>query len=563
MVTVLTNALIYTSEEAQPWAETIVYEDEYIKYIGKNDSSLWSKYAGKSPTVIDLKGKMIIPGIIDSHTHPGMVSQSSWHIKLPWTHDVNEILDFIRAYVMEHSKEEAPFLYFEYYPTDLFGTTGPTKELLDTAVTDRPCLCQDFGDHMHWVNSKMLELMEVTKDTPDPTPGLEMFMRDEEGEPTGWVKEWAWYHFSDKLYKRIGWEPPLVMTPKLMTKFFEFFKEHGVTAMGEGILEGEAQLSSMYELDQKGDFKLYYDGLLRFWSFEELPDRIEELRLYQKKYTTKHIKINTMKLFLDGTNESGNSAVLNPHLNDPTGKNYGEIKMSTEELKKCMVLLNTEKIDIHIHIVGDRGFRVACDAVELAQKEIIADGGIWSIQVVLAHCELVDPDDMNRPAELGITINWSPHWSGGYFGEEAKPFIGEEKWRSMYQFNPMIDSGALVTFSSDVVTFYELHRADPFFSMQVGHTRVDPEFPLDAKKFPGSVRPEASARLSREILMKGYTINGARQLHWEDKMGSLVVGKLANMNIISDNFFEVPAEEISSIGFDAVIFEGEVVHGKL
>lgn len=563
MCTVLKNARIYTMNEAQPWAEAVVFENEHINYIGKDDPSLWSKYAGKNPTIVDIKERMITPGIIDSHTHPGMVSQSSWHIKLPYTHDVDEILDFIRDYAKNYSKEEVPFLYFEYYPTDLFGSEGPSKNLLDKAVSDRPCLCQDFGDHMHWVNSKMLELMEITKDTPDPVPGLEIFVRDKVGDPTGWVKEGAWIHFSEKLFENISWKPPLVMTPKLMKKFFKFYREHGITAIGDGLLEGEAQLSAMYELDKGGDLKLYYDGVLRFWDFEGLPTKIEELRRYQEKYTTKHIKINAMKLFLDGTNESGNSAVLNPHLNDPIGKNHGEIKMNTEELKKCMVLLNTEKLDLNIHIVGDRGFRVACDAVEMAQNEVNKSGGNWSIQIVFLHCELVHPDDILRPAKLGITINWSPHWSGGYFGEESIPFIGLEKWRSMYQFNPMIDSGALVTFSSDVVSFYELHRAHPFFGMQVGHTRVDPEFPLDEARFPGCQRPESNARLSREDLMKGYTINGAKQLHWEDQMGSLVIGKLANMNILSDNFFEVPAERISSIKFDAVIFEGEVIHGKL
>ena len=246
---------------------------------------------------------------------------------------------------------------------------------------------------------------------------------------------------------------------------------------------------------------------------------------------------------MDGTNESGNSALLNPHLNDPEGKNYGEIKMETEELKNCLLLCNDEGLDMHIHVVGDRGFRVACDAFEAAKKEASEKGAKWKTQLILAHCELIDPADMERPADLGITINWSCHWSGGYFGEEAKTFIGEEKWRRMYQFNPIIDSGALVTFSSDVVTFYELHRADPFFSMQVAHTRIDPEYPLDPEVYPGSVRPPESARISRDILLKGYTVNGAKQMHWEDIMGSIELGKIANLNVISDNLFSVDASK--------------------
>ena len=558
---VLTNAKIYTSDTAMPWAETVVVKDGLIVYVGSSAAEQWKTVAEDQTRVYDMKEKMIIPGIIDSHTHPGMVSQSSWHIRLPWTNDINELLAFIKEYAEAHP--DIPFLYFEYYPTSMFSDAGPTKELLDAAVSDRPCLCQDFGEHQHWVNSKMLELMEITKDTPDPVPGLEMFIRDENGEPTGWLKEFVHQRFMGTLFRNIGWEPPVIMTPKLMEGFFQFLTEHGITAMADGILEGEEQLSSMAELDQMGKLNVYYDGVLRFWSYEDLPEKIAELRNYQQKYTGKHMKINTMKLFLDGTNESGNSAVLSPHLNDPSGTNFGEIKMDAEELKNCLVLLNKEGLDIQIHMVGDRAFRTGCDAVEAAQKETRQDGQEWIMQVIFDHCELVDPDDMLRPAKLGITINWSCHWSGGYFGEEAQKFIGKEKWEKMYQFNRIIDSGALVTFSSDVVTYYELHRANPFFSMQVAHTRIDPEFPLDPAVYPNSIRPEKSACLARDVLMKGYTISGARQLRWEEKMGSIEVGKIANLNVISRNFFEVPSGEISEIKFDAVIFDGNLIFGEL
>ncbi|MDD3168232.1 MAG: amidohydrolase family protein [Eubacteriales bacterium] len=570
---VLTNAKVYTCKETAPWAETVVIRDGCIVYAGSSEKEKWEEAAGIGSSeaaaakdtlpVYDMKGKMIIPGIIDSHTHPGMVSQSSWHIRLPWTEDVNELLAFVKKYAEEHPVSEAPFLYFEYYPTSMFGENGPTKELLDSAVSDRPCLCQDFGDHLHWVNSRMLEMMGVTKDTPDPVPGLEMFVRDADGEPTGWLKEYVHMRFADKLFRTIGWTPPMTMTPDLMEGFFRFLTEHGITAMADGILEGEAQLSSMAELDQSGKLNVYYDGIMRFWSYEDLPEKIAELQSYQQKYTSKHMKLNTMKLFLDGTNESGNSALLSPHLNDPKGINHGEIKMDRDELKNCLLLCNRTGLDIHIHMVGDRAFRVGCDAVEAAQKEAAKLGETWTMQVIFAHCELIDPADMPRPAQLGITINWSCHWSAGYFGEEAQTYIGREKWNRMYQFNPIIDSGALVTFSSDVVTYYELHRADPFFSMQVAHTRVDPEFPLNPGTYPGSMRPEESARLSREALMKGYTISGARQLRWEDQLGSIEAGKIANLNVISDDFFKVAPDHISGIKLDAVIFDGEVIFGML
>ena len=171
---------------------------------------------------------------------------------------------------------------------------------------------------------------------------------------------------------------------------------------------------------------------------------------------------------------------------------------------------------------------------------------------------------MERPAKLGITINWSCHWSGGYFGEEAQGFFGIEKWNSMYQFNPIIKSGALVAFSSDVVTNYELHRANPFFSMQIAATRVDPEFPLDPDKYPGSFQTDGVRESSGlRILMKGYTINGAKQMHLDNVMGSLETGKTANLLIVSDDPYHVPHENLSKIDIEAVMFDGKIIRGEI
>jgi len=553
MKTVLTNGNIISSCETNPRAEALGFEGDKIIYVGTTDG------APTDGTIIDLAGRTVIPSIVDSHIHPGMVSQSSWHIKLPWTEDVNVLLEFIRDYANAHPKEEIPFLYFEYYPTSMFDTHGPTKELLDSACDDRPCYCQDFGEHLHWMNSKMLELLEVDKDTPDPVPGLEMFVRDGEGNPTGWCKEMAWRHFQDKMFQKIGWTPPIFMTAELMEPFFEFLTRHGITAIAEGLLEGEDQILAMRELERQGKMNVYYDGNVRFWSEQDLPEKIAELQRYANKYTSRHMKFNTMKLFLDGTNESGNSASLHPFANDPTETNYGEIKMETDELSRCFLLCNRNGLDMHIHMVGDRAFRTGCDAVEKAKAEAENLGEPWVCQPIFAHCEIVDPADMCRPAELGITVNWSCHWSGGYFGEVAQEFFGYEKWARMYQFNPIIDSGALVTFSSDVVTFYELHRADPFFSIEIANTRIDLEVPLDPEKYPGSIRPPLSARISLDNLLKGYTINGARQLRWSDRLGSLEVGKVANFNILSANPYEIEQGALHSIYSEKVFFEGNVI----
>jgi len=561
---VLANAKVYTCADDVTSADAVVVEDGAITFVG--DLQSWENAAGLP--VYDLGGRTVVPGLIDSHTHPSMVAQSFWHVRLPWTTDVDEILDFIRDYAQAHPRDEAPFLYFEYYPSATFADNPPTKDLLDTAVSDRPCLCQDFSEHEHWVNSKMLELMEVTRDTPDPVPGLEMFVRDETGEPTGLLRELVHLHFIDTLYEKIGWTPPHELTPERVGRFFRFMTEHGVTALFEALVADHEILQAIAELDRRGELNMYYEGALRFRNVDDLPGVIALLKSHRAEYASKHVNVNTLKLFLDGTNEIGNSAVLAPMCNHASADHRGDIGMETAELTRCFLLCNTEGVDVHIHVVGDRSFRTACDAVEaarneLARTEIAATGDEWRIQVTLAHCELVDPADMHRPAELGIIVNWTTHWSGAYFGEAAKKHLGDERWDRMYRFNEIAESGALLTFSSDVVTSYELHRSNPLFGMQVAATRVDPEYPLSPSVYPGSARPETDARLSRELLLAGYTINGAKQLRLADKIGSLEVGKVANLCVLSADLFEVEPHAIGEIKFDAVIFEGRVVAGSL
>lgn len=558
MTTIIKNANIFTSSETCEKANCIIFNKDTIQYVGDIIEAEPEKYVDAE--VYDLDGKCLLPGIIDSHIHPGWVTKSLWHIPLPWTEDVNELLSFIKKYGEEHPKSEYPFLYFEYYPTSMFDENGPTKELLDTAICDRPVLCQDFGEHLCWVNSKMLKLLGVDQNTPDPGP-LETFVRDKSGCPTGWIREMAWLKFADHMFDILNWYPPEKLTGETLRSFFDFLKDSGITAMADGFIENDDQIEAIYQLDQANQLNTYYDGMVRFWNYKDLPEKIAKLKEYQRRYTTDHIKINTMKLFLDGTNESGNSASLHEHIHEPG--NYGQIMMETHELTKCFMLCNKEGLDLHIHVVGDRGFRAACDAVQAAQAEVKSANIPWGCMPTLAHCEIVDPTDMNRPAELGITINWSCHWSGGYFGEEAMNYYSEEKWRRMYQFNPMINSGAVVAFSSDVVTGYELHRAYPFFGMQVAATKIDPEFPLNPERYPNSMRPPASARLSVPALLKGYTMNSAKQLRWQDKMGSLEPGKVANMIITDKSILDTPLDQIKDIKIEAVIFDGKVIKGSL
>ena len=295
---------------------------------------------------------------------------------------------------------------------------------------------------------------------------------------------------------------------------------------------------------------MYYDGASNCANLDDLERSIAALKDWKAKYTTEHVSINTIKVFVDGTNELGDCLSLVPMKNG----SYGEANVYKDDLVKMMVRLNEEGIDLHLHIICDGAFRNVVDALEEA-RNICGDD--WKIFVTGTHCELTQPEDRIRAAKLGMFIDWSTHWSGGYFGEAAQEFHGMERWNSMYNFREFMENGGLLGFSSDVFSYQEAVRANPFFGMQAAMTKVDPVMPLDPERYPGSVRPPEAAKYTLEELLKGYTMNNAIRMRMEDKMGSLEEGKLANFIILNKDIFNVPGEEMLSVDADITYFDGQ------
>ena len=562
---VLTNGKFYTENGKQPWAEAVAIKDDKFVYVGNCENKVLNDYIGECTEVKNLNGKLVLPGIIDGHIHPTTVVKSGWRVQLPYTDNLDELMESVKIYCKEHSPEEVPYFFGECYATEMFDENGPTKELLDKYISDRPARMQDFTDHSCWYNSIALDMLGITKDTPDPEGpmGTIRFIRDAEGNPTGWVQEPGVDCFENAIFEKIGWAPPHIATEEMIMPFLEFMNKFGIIAMLDGITDNEETIKLFFDMDMAGKLQMYYEGTSLLQDFSHLDSAIATLRDWQSKYTSKHVNIHTVKYFLDGTNEVGNCASLEPFKNDSTGTNYGQMNMTEEQLTEVMTILNREAIDFHIHVVGDRAFRTGCNAVEKAKKLCEEQGDEWRIYVQLAHCELIHPDDMLRVKDLGIIINWSCHWGGGYFGEAAKEYLGEERWNTMYDFTKIIETGAVVTYSSDVIGMCESKRSNPFFGMECSHTRVDPEFPLDPAVYKGSVRPPESAKLSLEELVRGYTIRGAIPFRFEDRMGSIEEGKLAHLVILKQNLFEVPENEIHKIEPSAVMFEGKVISGQL
>lgn len=542
--TVYVNATFVTEDEALPRASVLAVKDGKIVYVGDDA-------AGFDGEVIDLGGAFVTPSFLDAHSHPGIVGTTVWYEDMPADCDTQEeILAYVANYCAEHPVEEVPYMYFEYYPSNLFDENGPRKEWIDEVVSDRPILIEDFSDHACWVNSKFLELLGVYEEGVVSADDEPFFFKDANGEYTGWIKEFVWQNYIGNLYEAIGWAPEDGVTEDTLLYTLNDFTKWGVTGVMDAYTLGEEHVAEAADLISSGKWNGYYELSYVMDTPADLEDCITAIHTLEETYGNDKCHIDTLKIFYDGTNELGDAALIDGWITDSTQTGY--IMMDTEETAHVIRRCNEEGIDVHFHMVGDLAFRQVMDATELLLNEL----GKLDIQVEVCHCEYVSPEDYLRPAQLGVIVNWTPHWSGGYFGDGSLQYLGEERYNNMYQFNPMIESGAIVTFGSDIYSAYEEQRANPYFSMQTGMTRVDIEY-------PDGMRESEAAKLSLESLLKGYTINAAIQMRIDDKVGSLTVGKDANFNVFDVDLFTVNEFEFKDVLPTAVVYEGRCISGAV
>ena len=546
--TIFTNGQIYTVDNSNPWANTMVFENGKILFIGDAKDAL--HYRNKSTKTIDLRGKFIMPGLVDSHTHPGLVailsedSEDGNAIELP-TSSKAELLSFLKDYASEHWYQ--PFILLGSWDVLSFLPQGPTKEELDKIFPYRPVILLDNSGHSFWANSAALWLLDIDQDTPDLS-NISYFVRDKQGKPTGWIKEFALFPYLGDLIL-----PSEDIIEKKLLKFLNELAKHGVTTLWDaGNFNWDDQIYSILsDLDKEGKLPLHYEGSYHIWEPKQLPQAIEQFKALKRKYSGERLQFKTIKIHYDGVTEIQTAAMLDPFVS--TDNNRGGILFSAQKLSKFMQELNKENIHLHLHTVGDRATQEALNAVELAKATTQDD---FNIKITLSHLETVAPKDIKRFQQLGVFANFTPHWfSGEHFGQAGAHNIGEERAARSQEAHKFSAHNALITLSSDVTSESESDRANPFIGLQMSITRKEYNSTGDFKISPtqGLTLPEALA---------AYTINGAKQLGLGKEIGSLTVGKQANFIILENNLMSQSVEELYKTTPHAVYIEGVEYSGR-
>jgi predicted amidohydrolase YtcJ len=530
---IFVNGVVYTGGLNPSFEECLALRDGRIAYVGSLNGM--PDELG-TQEIIDLRGRMIVPGFTDSHAHPVEGFQLTCDADLGSADSLETIVHEVRQCAASH-----PHRSWVMAGNVVLATLGPhlNRATLDTMVADRPLLLLGHDVHSGCLNSAALRAIGVTADTPDPDGGI--YERDEHGHPTGVVHEAALYRLFRHLPQLGPDECALAMKKALhqahrngITGWFEAF-------VGQQLVDGYVRARDSGEL--KANVSL---GLLVSPGIE-LAGQIRKLVEWRHNHDGGRVRLHTAKIFIDGVVESRTAALLN---NYADADHHGGAHWDVAELREAVFAADAAGFDLHFHTVGDRAVRMALDVLDALQRE----RGPRDRRAQLAHVQMIDAADAPRFAQTGAIASIQTVWADVPREQHAlfTQLVGAERMNRMYAFGDLHRSGAMLSGGSD----WPVSTQNPFVAIETAIRRAAPGDTRGA-----AFLPEQSVDLA--TMMQAYTHNSAFSLRFDDQAGYLAAGRPASLAILSDDPRDVEPARISKIETLMTLFEGEAVYGSL
>ncbi len=531
------NGNIFTADRSKEWVEAVGVSGNKIIYAG--DRSGIDDICDESTEICDLKGKMMLPGFIDGHCHPVMAAHVLSGVVFDIDWGLDECLAEIRRYMESHPENES---YFGIgYAEWIFDETGPKKDMLDDICPDKPMFFMGSGGHEAWVNSRCLELAGITKDTPDPLPGLHYFSRDAEGNPMGHVVEGR---SQALIMEKVNFfdEQSVV---DLMTRNSEDYAAMGVTGtadMGMFIYLEKQYYDAIDSVRKSGRYLQRFVGCTcQVEDADVVDDRIAALISAKEKYNDDRFRMNFLKIINDGTMESRSAALSEPYPEDGS-----VVKPLMDEDMAAETGLKAARagLDINMHAIGD----VAAKSV-IAMAEAVRDAGYDDCRITCSHSQYIAEEDIPLFGKYDIIANSTGVWMyGNPLMDKVLGHINNETFRM----RSLIDGGARMALGSDFPV--DEYGREPLKSIEMCVTRKmygQPDAPV--------LEPENEKITVREAI-EGFTINNAYQMHMDSVVGSIEVGKYADFVILEENILEIPAERIHCVKVCETIMDGTTTY---
>lgn len=520
---VLINARIYTGDSKRPWLEALAAERGRISSLGLRTEI--ERMAGPDTRRIDAGGRVVLPGFVDAHVHPIFAYELGTWIDLSDHPTLSEVQRRVRAYADEHPEESVIRGYgFDYQALTSAGL--PTARDLDVAVGDRPVMLDSWDGHTAWTNGKLVELAKahfhaLGHEVGDPE-------RDPQtGEMTGIFRVSFDLHLPELRSRR---------SVDGLRRILATAARYGITT----VFDVQVPLEDLacYELLQAQHELPIHVQVAIYHPPGTSPERYGDFREASERCAGGRLRAGAVKLYIDGVQETHSAYLLDPYADEPSLR--GETVYPESEFRAVVAKLDGLGFQLLTHACGDGGVRAALDAYEALPPS----NGRTSRRHRIEHCENVAPVDIARFRRLGVIPCMMPHHSSPDLTRRWRQTMGETRWSSSFPWKELWAGGAKLAFSSD----WPVADLNPFVHLRSAVARKDPD---------GNPSPH---RLSVQQAIYAYTQGAAYASNCDADRGTLEVGKLCDLVILSENPFETPEDQLDRIRVVTTLVEGRVAY---
>ena len=516
---------IYTVDKKQPKAQAAAIAGGKFVYVG--DETGVKEYIGPGTEVLRQEGGIILPGFGEGHGHiaPG-ATETLFTVHLNLYGSLEEHQKTISEFANRHPELEV-IQGAGFMPSDEL-----TADMLE-GLTDRPIVLADIGHHSYWVNHAAMDRLGIDKNTPDVSDGI--IVRDKEGNPTGCFREGA----MDLL------KPLTVFSVEQYKEAVLYFQKeylaHGETLILDPIINWDSTdnaAEACHQLDMEGKLRMHIFAAYQVFQAQghDTMAEIEHAAELRDRTMGPMFQLTNIKVQVDGTmgTPPATAYVKEPYA-DPWSQEHqhrGQLRFDLETLTAVYRRSHELGFTVHAHTIGDGALAFALDAMEKAQ----AQTGPHNYRDAVTHLQLVDPVDIPRMAKLGVIAVTDPHWFGmdKVYYDMMVAILGKERTEDQLPMKSFFDAGVVVTSASD----YPVENpAYPLTGIQKGVSRQVPGKP-ETLHWPAE-------RVTVEQMIEATTLNEAFQLLCEDRLGSITVGKEADLVVLEDDITACNPEKIA------------------
>lgn len=534
---VIHNAKVFTANSQGTIAQAIAVKGNKIIYVGSNSGV--DKHVGYYTQLINAKKRLVLPGLHDVHSHPLEAGDDSISCGLTATDTLEKHITKIQSCVQSAGNDWV--LGWGHSIDTLLKASDDPVTYLDQISTTVPIAIMENTSHSMWVNSAALQEVGFDRNTDNPSGGV--IVKNSAGDPTGLLLDTAGDMVMHKAFANPSQQDKNNQYQSLLWSLNQL-KKNGITSVGNARMYWKRGYMDAWKKADK-NWKLTTRANIALWVYpEELNDdaQIAKLKSMYSDDPNSFLRVNQIKMYNDGITINTTAALLEPYLTDyglNIGSNVGLNYLDQNRMSYYIKELETAGFDMLIHAIGDRGVNESLNAIESA---IQANGDLSrDRRHRITHVEFVNNNDINRFNALGVTADFqvAGTWT---LPDSHSPLevelLGEVRLSDHVPIRDIYNTGANVTLSSD----WDVSSLSPFVGMMHSLQR-------DHQSLPNI-----------ESAIESYTINAAYSLRQENKLGSIEVGKLADIAIVDKNILTIPTANIGSTKVLMTILDGEVIY---